>query len=272
MDKMTIGNQLKKAREQKRLSLDDAYQYTRILPDMLSAMEEDNFAKISNPTYIRSFLRKYSSYLGLNAEDILNQYSSVNMQKGLSEPEPVIDKKKAPVRRIDMNKIANISKLVFKFILIVFLLIIFIKTTGWAKFKFLSWRKARSEQRLQVSQIELANKAKPVKKKEIKVVVKKPKIDAKDTQKGILIPEDEKLTLLITTTEDVWVELKKDAKIILKNVLKKGSQESWQADDNFELWTGNAAAMNITLNGHNLGSPGTGVKKGIIINRRGIQD
>ncbi len=272
MDKMTIGNQLKKARDQKQLSIDDVYQYTRILPEMLSAMEEDNFAKISSPIYIRSFLRKYSSYLGLNAENILNQYSSVNMKESLSEPEPVADDEKIPVRKIDMNKIANISKLVFKFILIVILLILFIKTTGWAKFRFLSWRKARSEQALQVSQAELASKAKPVLKKEIKVIAEKPKIHAKDIRKSILIPKDEKLTLLIKTTEDVWVELRKDSKIILKNVLKKGSQESWQADDNFELWTGNAAAMNITLNGHNLGSPGKGVKKGIIINRQGIQD
>ena len=271
MSTMTIGNQLKKAREQKQLSLDDAYQHTRILPEMLSALEEDNLARIANPVYIKSFLKKYSSYLGLSVENILNQYNSLDKQESLNVPEPAVDKEKFLAQKIDVDKITKALKVIFKSILIIFLLILFIKTTGRVKSKFSSWRKTRAQHVSQAQQVESAEKVKSVKKKEIEVIKEKPKVRVQETSKSIQIPQNEKLTLVIKTTKDVWVELRKDTKIILKNVLKKGSEETWQAVDNFELWTGNAAAMNITLNGHDLGSPGKGVKKGIIINRQGIQ-
>jgi hypothetical protein len=244
---MTIGTQLKKAREKKQVSIGEAYQHTRILPEMLSALEEDNFARISNPIYLKSFLRKYSSYLGLNPENILNEYNSLKTKESLIVPESIAVDEKSSARKIDIEQIAKASKVIFKSILIVLLLILFIKTTGWVKHKFLSWRMARAKQ------VEQAMPAKLIE------------------QQNVLIPQNEKLILSIKTTDDVWIELRLDGNIIFKNVLKGGSEEEWQADENFELWTGNAAAMNVTLNGHNLGSPGVGVKKGIIINRQGIQ-
>jgi hypothetical protein len=88
---------------------------------------------------------------------------------------------------------------------------------------------------------------------------------------GVSIPENEKLHLVLKATQDVWIELKRDGAIIFKSVLKKDIPREWQADDDFELWTGNASVMDITLNGVNLGSPGRGVKRGIAINRQGIK-
>jgi len=268
---MTIGSQLKKAREKKQVSIDEAYQHTRILPEMLSALEEDNFARVTSPIYLKSFLREYSSYLGLNPENILNEYKSLKAKEAVSKPESTTANEELPARKIDTEKTFNILKVVLKIILTVLLLILFVKTTGWVKHKFLSWRSTRAEETKQ------AISKSPVKQKKIdrapkalktSEALKKP---AQVVMGNVLIPQDEKLTLSIRTTDDVWIELRIDGKIIFKNVLKGGSEEEWQADENFELWTGNAAAMNIRLNGHDLGSPGAGVKKGIIINRQGIQ-
>ncbi len=262
---MTIGSQLKKAREKKQVSISEAYQHTRILPEILSALEEDNFTRISNPIYLKSFLRKYSFYLGLDPENILKEYNSLKAKETLNTPESIAADEKSFTRKIDIEKIAKALKLIFKPILIVLLLILLVKTTGWAKHKFLSWRSAR------VKQVEQAMPAKIIEQKKIERVPGSLKKPVRGPQKNVLIPQNEKLILLIKTTDDVWIELRMDGNIIFKNVLKESSEEEWQADENFELWTGNAAAMNITLNGHNLGSPGVGVKKGIIINRQGIQ-
>ena len=268
---MTIGIQLKKAREKKQISIDEAYQHTRILPEMLHALEEDNFARISEPIYIKSFLRKYSSYLGIDPEGILKEYNNLNTKKAPAAPEPTTDDEKAFTRTIDSEKIAKRLKAIFKYILIILLLILLMRTTGWAKRKFLNWRSARIELAEQVKQARQAEEQKPIQDKKIELTPKTIKKPVGEPLKDVLIPQDEKLTLSIKTTDDVWVELRRDSKIIFKNVLKKDSEENWQADEDFELWTGNAAAMDITLNGHNLGSPGIGVKKGIIINRQGMK-
>lgn len=277
---MTIGNKLKQAREKKHVSIDEAYQYTRILPEILSAFERDDFPRISSPIYIKSFLRKYSSYLQLNPESILSEYKRMDIHQSLSEPEPTIVDEKPPARRIDTQKLVKVVKAAFKPVLIILLLILLIKATGWTKHKFLIWRSAHLNQAKQEKKTNQANQAKqskpskllePLREKKASPAVKEAKRPVKEPLKGVLIPQNERLNLSISTTDDVWIELRMDGNIIFKNVLKKGSEENWQADKNFELWTGNAAAMNITLNGNNLGSPGVGVKKGIIINRQGIK-
>lgn len=271
---MTIGMQLKKAREKKRVSIDEAYQYTRILPEMLYALEEDNFARISGPIYIKSFLRKYSSYLGIDPEGILKEYNNLNTKKSPAASESTADDEKSFTRTVDTEKIVKRLKVIFKYILIIILLALLMRTTGWAKHKFLSWRSVRielAEEAKQAKQAKQPEPKKPIQEKKIELALETLKKPVQEPLKEILIPQDEKLTLSIKTTDDVWVELRRDSKIIFKNVLKKDSEENWQADENFELWTGNAAAMNITLNGYNLGSPGVGVKKGIIINRQGMK-
>ena len=268
---MTIGMQLKKAREKKQVSIDEAYQYTRILPEMLHALEEDNFARISEPIYIKSFLRKYSSYLGIDPEGILKEYNNLNTKKNPAVPEPTADDEKSFARTIDTEKIAKRLKVMFKYILIIILLVLLMRTTGWARHKFLSWRSVRIELAEEAKQAKQPEPQKLIQEKKIGPALETLKKPAQEPLKEILIPQDENLTLSIKTTDDVWIELRRDSKIIFKNVLKKDSEEDWQADENFELWTGNAAAINITLNGHNLGSPGVGVKKGIIINKQGMK-
>lgn len=265
IEPMTIGSQLKKAREKKEVSIGDAYQQTRILPEVLSALEENNFAKISNPVYLKSFLRKYSSYLGLDPENILKEYNNLDAKEALNAPESTAADQGSSARKIDMQKITKSLKVIFKPVLIILLLVLFIKTAGWVKQKFSSWHSARAKEVKHVMPV------KPVQQKKIEPVPESLKKPVPKALKNVLVPQDKKLILSIKTTDDVWIELKRDGKIIFKNELKKGSEEDWQADENFELWTGNAAAMNITLNGHDLGSPGAGVKRGIIINRKGIQ-
>ena len=128
---------------------------------------------------------------------------------------------------------------------------------------------ARIEREKQASKKREADAKKEAEKKEkerMPVVQEKPQ-----AVEGVSIPATEKLKLSITVTDDVWIQLKADGKIISQSVLKKGSSVTWEADDDFVIWTGNAAAMQIDLNGNDLGSPGRGVMKDVIITREGIE-
>ena len=58
---------------------------------------------------------------------------------------------------------------------------------------------------------------------------------------------------------------------VFQNVLKKGSAETWQAENSFEIWAGRAEAMYLNLNGIDLGVLGSGVEKGIVVTREGIK-
>ena len=69
---------------------------------------------------------------------------------------------------------------------------------------------------------------------------------------------------------DVWMDVRADGEVKFHQVLKKGESETWKADDKIKLWVGKAEKLDLTLNGEDLGSPGSGVIKGIIVSAEGL--
>ncbi|MCW0217266.1 MAG: helix-turn-helix domain-containing protein [Prosthecobacter sp.] len=70
MDSLT-GSQLRLARTLRGLSLQDAAHETRIPVQRLEWLEQDNFAAFGSLTYARAFLKIYSTYLGVDANAVL---------------------------------------------------------------------------------------------------------------------------------------------------------------------------------------------------------
>lgn len=68
---LRIGSQLQAAREQRGMTLEDAAHYTKIPYQRLLWLEKDNFAAFGCFTYARSFLKKYSAFLEVDAHDLL---------------------------------------------------------------------------------------------------------------------------------------------------------------------------------------------------------
>lgn len=272
---MTIGNQLKKARQKKQVTLNEVYHQTRIHPNVLSALEEDRFDKILNPAYIRSFLKGYTTYLGLDAKRILAEYDRLHPGEKLEITELPSTKKRFSLPEFDLAKIRKPVNIIAASTLAIIILIFLVRGTAKV-INNISQKRA-----LRAKQIDLTKTTKP-----IKTIETKKRIGKKEVQKApqkivskpisrpsgkVSIPAGEKLRLTITATDDVWIQLKVDGKIIFQNVLKKGSSEQWMADNDFTIWTGRAQAMQLNLNGNDLGTPGEGVKKDIIVTREGIR-
>jgi len=68
----THGQELKAAREKRGLSLLDASHVTKIPVRHLHYLESDDFAGFGSLTYARAFLRQYSAFLYVPADEILN--------------------------------------------------------------------------------------------------------------------------------------------------------------------------------------------------------
>ncbi|MFH0863491.1 MAG: helix-turn-helix domain-containing protein [Candidatus Gottesmanbacteria bacterium] len=67
----TIGEILKNAREDKKLSLEDVEKVTKIRKKYLEALEEDKWQKIPSFTYIHGFLKNYAQFLNLDLSLIM---------------------------------------------------------------------------------------------------------------------------------------------------------------------------------------------------------
>jgi cytoskeleton protein RodZ len=75
------GAILKRCREYHNLSLEDAEESTKIGANYLIALEEDQVSKFSSLAYLKGFLRIYSTYLGLNPDDMIRLYEKLYLAK-----------------------------------------------------------------------------------------------------------------------------------------------------------------------------------------------
>ncbi len=69
----TLGQLLKAAREEQRLTLEQAFEATRIRPAYLRALEEDDLTVMPSPVQARGYLRNYAGYLGLDLNRLLEE-------------------------------------------------------------------------------------------------------------------------------------------------------------------------------------------------------
>ena len=71
-----VGEQLRDARETKGIDIFRAERDTKIRSKYLSALEDGDYTELPGDVYTRGFLRNYASYLGLDADEIEEQWRS----------------------------------------------------------------------------------------------------------------------------------------------------------------------------------------------------
>ena len=71
-----LGTRLKEARLSKGYSLDDLQEITKIQKRYLVGIEEGNYSIMPGTFYVRAFIKQYAEAVGLDPEEILEQYKN----------------------------------------------------------------------------------------------------------------------------------------------------------------------------------------------------
>jgi cytoskeletal protein RodZ len=74
----TVGKKLQLAREQKRLSIEEAARVTKIRPDRIADLEGDDFTQFPNLTYAKGFLLIYAKYLGVDVAEFASSFENTS--------------------------------------------------------------------------------------------------------------------------------------------------------------------------------------------------
>jgi len=82
----SIGVKLSDARAQKGVSTEQAARDTHISRRYLESLEAENFEEFPAPAYLLGFLRSYSSYLGLDPDELVALYHNTKLQE---QPAPI---------------------------------------------------------------------------------------------------------------------------------------------------------------------------------------
>ncbi|HET9030143.1 MAG TPA: RodZ domain-containing protein [Candidatus Aquilonibacter sp.] len=70
-----LGERFRAAREARGLSLSDVAEQIRIRSVYLGAIEDENWGAIGAPVYTRGFLRTYARFLGLDPEEVVEEFN-----------------------------------------------------------------------------------------------------------------------------------------------------------------------------------------------------
>ena len=69
-----IGDQLRETRMRNRIDITEVEAATKIRAKYLRALENEEWELLPGPTFVKTFLRTYADYLGLDARSLVEQY------------------------------------------------------------------------------------------------------------------------------------------------------------------------------------------------------
>jgi cytoskeleton protein RodZ len=96
----TVAEQLRAAREAKKLTINEVAEKTKIRTDHIRALEDGNFNIFSAPIYIRGSVKNYATLLKLDAPKILADLDAeLKGTEKFSEPPPLSEESNAPLDR-----------------------------------------------------------------------------------------------------------------------------------------------------------------------------
>jgi cytoskeletal protein RodZ len=91
----TVAEQLRAAREAKKLTIPQVAEATKIRTDHIRALEEGNFNVFSAPVYIRGFVRNYATHLKLDVPQVMAALDTeLGRTEKFSEPPPLTEESK----------------------------------------------------------------------------------------------------------------------------------------------------------------------------------
>lgn len=250
-----IGAKLKDKRQEKKLSIEEVSKRTKIQKHIIEAIEQGRAEEILGPVYAKSFLKKYTLFLGVKLPETLKEGSSPHPTL---TPALTVSQKKSKAKGLDGQKLIPAIKSVVIVLIIIISAVLLVKTVRLVHHSILSIskKKVRIEKTIKAP-TSSASSAVAVKK----AVPPPPSSPAKVTPSR----------LVLRTKKDVWVQVKADSRTVFEGFLRRSSQEEWAFEKEMHLWVGNAAFVELTLNGKYYGSPGKGVIKDIIVTREGIK-
>lgn len=248
----TIGERLKSVRESKGLSLEDVRKATKIHPKTIDALENGRLEEAVGAAYVKAFIKNYAAYLGIDAKGIMEEYSS---KRHTAEKEPADEsrKKEQPPKKKTSakNRDPEFTRVVIA--VIVSIAVIFAAIIGLIRLGQYA-KSAVAHMKIQKSQ---AYKEAEQPKKPAKTIVP--------------IPRQDKLTLGITASADVWLKVIADGKVVFHETLSKKYKESWQAEKEIRLTEiGKPEALKLNVNGKELDFSENRLSRSILITQEGV--
>lgn len=222
-----FSDKLKKRREELGLSFKDIVEKTKICPSVIKHIEEGEWEEI-NPTYLKGFLKIYTSVLGINIPDEIltfirgrKEEKKTSIKKNITyqkrERPSVMAKLKSHHKILKISKKSILSILKIVGVIIIFLIIIKLAF-------FLRKNKKNTTPQKTSIPVEIGKKYPPSSSK-LKMI-----------------------DVTIQAKKKTYIVVKVDGEVVFDNILDRGATESWQGKI-IEFKISDASGVIIERNG-----------------------
>jgi cytoskeleton protein RodZ len=240
----SVGSYLRKCRESRGITVEDASRVTRIGKNYLSALEEDRFESLPNPAYVKGFLRAYGIFLGLSGDEVVAMY-----ERSLSPAIPETSEYKGMLNSGIDERAGSprqglwIVPLLLLILVLIAAYIVRVKGTGPAKTPAAP------------SAVPAPVGPPPVQQPRSSAALSAgPTVDRLDKATSDLAPagaesQPEGIVLKLKINQDSSLNVTIDDMISQQYDLKAGDLIEWKADKVITLEMGNAGGIEAELNG-----------------------
>jgi len=248
----SLGEDFQRAREAKGLTLEEAAARTRILPQYLKAVEENNYAHLPDEVFAKGFVRSYARILGLDEAAVVRKFDETGGQfyAKRAERETLRQQLEEEERRKQVNRNLVVG-VVGVALLLLFALI--------GRDRDRSVPVPNSEPIPPASQQETApppppaEPAEPVNEPAPLLAPSQPEVERNFSGalplEGVAPDNRKKLVVDIEAVERCWVKVQIDRAAFQEALLYPGDRVRWKAQDRIALTLGNAGGVRVILNG-----------------------
>ncbi|MBO9128893.1 helix-turn-helix domain-containing protein [Bacillus sp. 165] len=271
-----LGNRLKEARVEKGFSLDELQEVTKIQKRYLIGIEEGNYKVLPGNFYVRAFIRQYAEALGLDPEEIFEEYKAEIPAAATAEVSQL-----SRVRRTQESVSGSTSKIMDYMPKVLLSLVAISVAVGiWLLFQSLTAGSEKAKEQpgtkieAEVEKAENSPLDKEEKQEEVKQTEKETESEQKEEppapvqelkiveKKGkystVEISNATSLVLEISSKGTSYVDIKNGkGKNFFAGILKSGEvqQQDLTSEDTIRLNIGRSSDVEVKINGQVLQFP-----------------
>lgn len=220
-----IGDELRAAREARHLSLSEVSERLHIRSVYLEALENEEWAVVGAPVYVRGFLRAYARFLGVDAESAVGYFSATVPVPGAPAA--------APERRVRRRRRERRGPSAWLLLAVVAAAVL----VGFVGYNLFELRSAGRHVVLQKAPSRLVGRAavEPAEQKSFASAARQ--------------------TLEVRLVETTWLLVAIDGATRLEGTFPAGTRKEFHGKL-ADIRTGNAGGVDLTVNGKDLGTMG----------------
>jgi len=248
----SLGEYFQRAREAKGLTLEEAAARTRIMPQYLKAVEENNYARLPDEVFTKGFVRSYARILGLDEAAVIRKFDESGGQfyAKRAERETLRQKLEEEERRKKVNRNIVVG------VVGVALLLLFV---------LIGRDRDRSEGLPDLEPIPSdsrqvpaptpppAEPAEPVNEPPPRLAPGQFEVERNFSGalplEGVAPDDRKKLVLDIEAVERCWIRVQTDRAASQEVMLNPGEHVRWKAQERLALTLGNAGGVRVMING-----------------------